>query len=55
MRGIRVIVLSADATPTRQQSLIAGGADGYLTKPIDIGELLAFVDEILAPSATGRP
>jgi CheY-like chemotaxis protein len=47
-REIPVFVLSADATPARQQSLIAGGADGYLTKPIDVPELLALVDRILA-------
>ncbi len=52
MRAIRVVVLSADAMPARQESLIAGGADGYLTKPIDVGELLAFVDQMLAPIPT---
>jgi CheY-like chemotaxis protein len=48
-------VLSADATPARQQSLIASGANGYLTKPIDVAELLALVDQTLAPRLTGLP
>ena len=46
-REIPVFVLSADATPARQQSLIAAGADGYLTKPIDVPELLALVDQLV--------
>jgi CheY-like chemotaxis protein len=55
MRELPVIVLSADATPARQQSLIASGANGYLTKPIDVAELLALVDQTLAPRLTGLP
>jgi CheY-like chemotaxis protein len=47
-REIPVIVLSADATPARQQRLVARGASGYLTKPIDVTELLTLVDQALA-------
>lgn len=48
MREIPVVVLSADAMPGQQERLIAGGAAGYLTKPIDIAELLTVVDRVLA-------
>jgi CheY-like chemotaxis protein len=37
---IPVIVLSADATPTQLERLLAAGAAGYLTKPIDVQSLL---------------
>jgi CheY-like chemotaxis protein len=46
-RGIPVLVLSADATPGRIQRLLAGGARGYLTKPLEVQGFLALVDEIL--------
>jgi CheY-like chemotaxis protein len=37
---IPVTVLSADVAPGRQERPIAGGANGYLTKPLDVPELL---------------
>jgi PAS domain S-box-containing protein len=39
-----VVVLSADATPSQRQRLLASGAIAYLTKPIDIGQLLQIID-----------
>ena len=42
--GSRVIVLSAEAHTLRRDSLLAAGADAYLTKPIDVAELLAVLD-----------
>jgi signal transduction histidine kinase/CheY-like chemotaxis protein/HPt (histidine-containing phosphotransfer) domain-containing protein len=42
--GIPVIIVSADATPTRLERLTAGGAHGYLTKPFRVDALLALVD-----------
>jgi signal transduction histidine kinase/ActR/RegA family two-component response regulator len=53
-RQIPVIVLSAEAAPEQQQSLVAGGADGYLTKPIDVPELLALVDQTLVAGRGDR-
>jgi PAS domain S-box-containing protein len=35
-----VVVLSADATPAQLERLLAAGAAGYLTKPIDVEALL---------------
>lgn len=53
-RSIPVAVLSADATPAQTSRLVAAGATAYLTKPIDIGELLQLVDEKLERGAAVR-
>jgi PAS domain S-box-containing protein len=42
-----VVVMSADAEPGRIALLQALGAVDYLTKPIDVHELLAIVDHVL--------
>ena len=42
-----VIILSADATPGQVERLVAAGARAYLTKPLDVRQLLALVDETL--------
>lgn len=42
---IPVVVLSADATPSQIERLLAAGARNYLTKPFDIDPFLALVDE----------
>jgi PAS domain S-box-containing protein len=44
---IPVLVVSADATPGRIRELLASGAVGYVTKPIDVGELLTVIDGAL--------
>ncbi len=44
-REIPVVVLSADATPSQIERLLAAGARNYLTKPFDIDPFLALVDE----------
>ena len=36
-----VVIVSADATPGQIERLLAEGATGYLTKPLDLQELLA--------------
>jgi len=43
-----VIILSADATPGQISRLLAAGARAYLTKPLDVQELLAKVDACCA-------
>jgi PAS domain S-box-containing protein len=45
--GIPVIVVSADATPSRIDQLLAAGAAGYLAKPVDMVELFAVLDGAL--------
>ena len=46
---IPVVILSADATPSQIERLLTAGAKNYLTKPYDIEQFLAIVDEYLAP------
>ncbi len=41
LRGTNIIMVSAKAMPSEQQSGYAAGADDYITKPFDDGELLA--------------
>ncbi len=42
--SIPVVVLSADATDAQVETLLAAGARAYLTKPLDIRELLAVIE-----------
>jgi len=44
--GIPVVVVSADATPTQVERLRAAGVAAYLTKPIDVRELLDVVEAV---------
>ncbi|HEY3884317.1 MAG TPA: ATP-binding protein, partial [Vicinamibacterales bacterium] len=49
---IPVAVLSADATPSQAKRLFASGAIAYLTKPIEVAQVLRLVDERLASPAS---
>ncbi|HEX2807393.1 MAG TPA: response regulator, partial [Kineosporiaceae bacterium] len=42
--SIPVYVVSADATPGQRRRLLQAGARGYLTKPIDVRQLLELLD-----------
>jgi signal transduction histidine kinase/CheY-like chemotaxis protein len=44
---IPVAIVSADATPRQVQRMLTSGATAYLTKPIDVRELLELVDSSL--------
>jgi CheY-like chemotaxis protein len=44
---IPVVVISADATPSQIERLLAAGARNYLTKPFAIDTFLAVIDGIL--------
>jgi CheY-like chemotaxis protein len=46
--GIPVAIVSADAMPRQIQRLLSAGATAYLTKPIDVKELLLLIDDALA-------
>jgi CheY-like chemotaxis protein len=46
-RETPIVILSADATPSQQERLLAAGAAAYLTKPIDIKEFFGMVDRLL--------
>jgi CheY-like chemotaxis protein len=45
--SIPVVIVSADAMPRHAQRLIAAGAAGYITKPIDVQEILRVIDDAL--------
>jgi CheY-like chemotaxis protein len=49
--AVPVVVLSADATPSQIERLLAAGARNYLTKPFDIDPFLAVVDEMVSERA----
>jgi PAS domain S-box-containing protein len=51
---IPVIVISADATRSSIERLLASGASAFLTKPIDIGQFLTAIERLLPAAATGR-
>ena len=42
-----MVILSADATPGQIERLVAAGARAYLTKPIDVTQVLTLLDEIV--------
>jgi len=46
-KAIPVIILSADATPGQISKLLEQGARAYLTKPLDVAELLSLIDAAL--------
>lgn len=47
-RGIRLVALSADALPAQIDAALRLGFEAYLTKPVDIPELLRVLDEAAA-------
>ena len=44
---IPIIVTSAEATPGSIRRILANGANAYLTKPLDVHEVLEIVDAFL--------
>jgi PAS domain S-box-containing protein len=46
--AIPVIMLSADAMQKQIDKLLAAGAQGYLTKPIEVASFYALLDELMA-------
>jgi PAS domain S-box-containing protein len=51
----RVVMLSADANHQQEKRLLAAGAMQYLTKPLDLAEVLRLLDAVTAESAPGPP
>ncbi|MEO6363794.1 MAG: ATP-binding protein [Caldimonas sp.] len=51
--AVPVIAVSADATAEQIDAALDAGAVRYLTKPVDVTELLAAVDDLLDPMDTG--
>ncbi len=54
-RDTPVVVLSADATPRQVTRLRAAGAADYLTKPLDLRDLLRVVDSSLGRARSRLP
>ncbi len=50
-RDIPIVVISADATEAQQRRTLERGARAFITKPIDVDELVAVLDETLADTA----
>ncbi len=53
-RDIPVAVISADATPGQIRRLLANGACAYLTKPLDVKQLLEVLDDTLKERESSR-
>lgn len=47
---IPIVVLSADASPSRIERMLQAGAKDYLVKPFDIKQFLCIVDDALRPA-----
>ena len=47
MRSLPVVVVSADATPKHIERLLDKGANDYLTKPLDVQELIDYVQKYI--------
>ena len=44
MAEVPVVVVTADASPSARERLSALGSDGFLTKPIDLDDVLGWID-----------
>ncbi len=51
-KNIPVVIVSADATPRQVERLLAAGANGCLTKPLDVVAFLSLIEEVLADPHT---
>ena len=52
-RRTKIVILSANAMEVDQQLGMAAGADGYLTKPIELNKLVVLLQAINPGLATG--
>ena len=53
LRGVPVIVVSADATRGQVATMLRRGVRAYLTKPFDVAEVLAGIDAVLGAASPG--
>ena len=51
---VPVLILSADARPSLIKELLAQGGRAFLTKPLDVKELLQHLDGVAAERGQGR-
>jgi CheY-like chemotaxis protein len=52
--GIPVVILTADASSTQPPQLLSAGAERFVTKPLDLDEILQVLDDIAARSRGGQ-
>lgn len=52
-RGLKVAAITSFAAGSDNGSMFAAGADGYIPKPVDIRELPAMIEKIMA--GEGKP
>ena len=52
--ALRVVIVSADASPNQINRLMTAGAAAYLTKPLDVAAVLELLDSMVS-DATGSP
>jgi PAS domain S-box-containing protein len=50
-----LVIASADASPGQVSRLIAAGVDAYITKPLDVRDVLGLLDRFAADSGTVAP
>ena len=48
--GIPIVVVTADASPGARERMLGLGADGFLTKPFDLDDVLGWIDRSTAGS-----
>jgi PAS domain S-box-containing protein len=53
--SVPVYIVTADATRGQQERLTAAGAEGFLTKPIVIADVLSALDDVEAAVVAARP
>jgi PAS domain S-box-containing protein len=46
-KDIPVTIISADATPGQIERMLAAGAQDYISKPLDVSEILTHLDQVL--------
>jgi CheY-like chemotaxis protein len=44
---IPVVAVSADATSRQRRTMLAAGADDYVSKPINVAELIKTIEELV--------
>ena len=47
-KSIPVVIISADAMPQQLEKLLRSGAENYLTKPLNVVDLLQVIDEFVS-------
>jgi PAS domain S-box-containing protein len=52
---VPVVILSADARPSLIKRLLGAGARAFLTKPLDVAELLALLDQVADEREAAAP